>query len=192
MRNIDIKAATSTYSQSHYAHTEKSGWGIGGSFGVTYDKSSATTQNQADGQIQSQNRSQVGSTNGNLTIAAGNNLVVSGSQLGAATNGSSQQGKVDLQAANSLALLAGTDVVNSSSSSYVVRSTDYILSRKRILDTSTSTSTHSFGSTLAGNGLNLQSGSDTILQGSSLNAGKNGIAIQAGGAAQSKPAFYNT
>jgi filamentous hemagglutinin len=84
--DITIKAATSTYSQSTYKHTEESGLLTGDGMGFTIGSREQTDRSNADGTIQGQNRSLVGSTNGNLTLIAGNTAHVSGSDIVAAND----------------------------------------------------------------------------------------------------------
>ncbi len=85
-RDINIKASTSSYSQSYYNHTEESGLMSGGGIGFSIGNRSQTDQTSADGVLQSQNRSLVGSILGNLSLTAGNDAHVSGSDLTAAND----------------------------------------------------------------------------------------------------------
>ncbi len=84
--DINIKAATSTYNQSYYSHTTESGLMSGGGIGFTIGSREQTDQSNANGTLQSQNRSLVGSTNGNLTLNAGEHAKISGSDLIAAND----------------------------------------------------------------------------------------------------------
>jgi len=106
--DIIIAAASGSYNQSHYSHTQESGLMSGGGIGITIGSREQTDQYAADGSVQSQYRSLVGSTNGNLGITAGANAKVSGSDLIAANN-------IDLTAQN-ITLDTGLDREHSSES----------------------------------------------------------------------------
>jgi len=106
--DIIIAAASGSYNQSHYNHTQESGLMSGGGIGITIGSREQTDQYAADGSVQSQYRSLVGSTNGNLGITAGANAKVSGSDLIAANN-------IDLTAQN-ITLDTGLDREHSSES----------------------------------------------------------------------------
>jgi filamentous hemagglutinin len=55
--DVNIKAATSTYSQSSYSHTEESGLMSNGGLSISYGSREKTDQSNSNGTLQSQNRS---------------------------------------------------------------------------------------------------------------------------------------
>jgi filamentous hemagglutinin len=91
--DINILAATNSYSQSNYSHTSTSGLLFNGGPSITLGKREQTNRFDASDTVQSQNRSLVGSTSGNLNLKAGGNALVSGSDIIAANN-------IDLSAQN--------------------------------------------------------------------------------------------
>ncbi|EZP37303.1 filamentous hemagglutinin N-terminal domain-containing protein [Janthinobacterium lividum] len=85
--NITIDAATNTVYELRHLNTKKSGFMSSGGFGFTYGTNSTTVDQQRDATIQSGDaRSMIGSTGGTLTIAAGNGVKISGSDIAAATD----------------------------------------------------------------------------------------------------------
>lgn len=84
--DINIKAATSTYRQSQSVHTEESGLMSNGGLSITLGSRERTDKTDSNGTLQSQNRSIVGSTNGSLSLTAGTNAKVSGSDIVAAND----------------------------------------------------------------------------------------------------------
>ncbi|SFN59831.1 filamentous hemagglutinin family N-terminal domain-containing protein, partial [Formivibrio citricus] len=80
--NVTIQAATHTYSESHVKDVKESGLlGNGGSIGFTIGSRQQTDKNNQDGTTQSQSRSLIGSTDGSLTISAGKDATIRGSDL---------------------------------------------------------------------------------------------------------------
>ncbi|MBU6514040.1 MAG: hemagglutinin repeat-containing protein, partial [Betaproteobacteria bacterium] len=78
--DVTITAATNTASSSSYYEADHSGLFSSG-MGFTLGHSRQTDQTNGSGTTQSSSRSLVGSTNGNLSITAGNAATVSGSDL---------------------------------------------------------------------------------------------------------------
>ena len=181
MGNVNIAAATDTYGSDHYSHETTTGLQIDG-FNITDIGPETTSKARTDGSNQSENRSSLGTNSGKLTIMAGGNLVAQGADLAAKT------GAVTLAAANTIALLAGQDTLNQSSSTVIASNPNFFTKQHYTLDES-SNSLVNFGSTLNGEGLELQSGADIILQAADIKAGPStgsgqatgGIALDAGG-----------
>ncbi|WP_447737424.1 two-partner secretion domain-containing protein [Aeromonas veronii] len=77
--NLDIGTVTETRSESHFNKTSKSGLMGSGGIGFTIGKQSQSTDQQDV--TQSKAGSTIGSTRGNVTLEAGNQLNVAGSDL---------------------------------------------------------------------------------------------------------------
>ncbi|MFP1769411.1 filamentous hemagglutinin N-terminal domain-containing protein, partial [Lonsdalea quercina] len=79
--NVDISAATET--ESHYLLEEKSKSGLmsGGGIGFTVGKQSTRHEVDEKGTLQNQSFSTVGSSQGNVSITAGNKLHIGGADL---------------------------------------------------------------------------------------------------------------
>jgi len=80
--SVNIVAATSTVTEQHHKEVKEKGFLSGGGFGISYGERTTTTDQARDATTQSgQSRSMVGSIGGDLTIAAGDAIKVSGSDL---------------------------------------------------------------------------------------------------------------
>ncbi|MFM5342616.1 hemagglutinin repeat-containing protein [Aeromonas veronii] len=77
--NLDIGTVSETRSESHFNQTSKSGLMGSGGIGFTIGKQSQSTDQQDV--TQSKAGSTIGSTRGNVTLEAGNQLTVAGSDL---------------------------------------------------------------------------------------------------------------
>lgn len=79
----DLTLAAATESQTRYrlSETKKSGMLSSGGIGVTFGSASSKQQLKLDGTTQSQSASTVGSTGGNVTLVAGRDAHVSGSDV---------------------------------------------------------------------------------------------------------------
>lgn len=85
--DISIGAASETSKELHHRDVKESGFMSGGGFGFSYGTRTTTTDQERDAVIQSgQARSTVGSTSGALTIVAGKDLKIGGSDIVAATD----------------------------------------------------------------------------------------------------------
>ncbi|HEY6018972.1 MAG TPA: hemagglutinin repeat-containing protein [Candidatus Paceibacterota bacterium] len=84
--DVRIQAATSTSSTSSYSHTSESGLMSNGGLSITIGEREQTDKYDSNSTLQSQNRSLVGSTSGNLSIKAGGNALIAGSDLVAAND----------------------------------------------------------------------------------------------------------
>ncbi|UQV44301.1 hemagglutinin repeat-containing protein [Janthinobacterium lividum] len=85
--DISIAAASETSKELHHRNVKESGLMSGGGFGFSYGTRTTTTDQERDAVIQSgQARSTVGSTSGALTIIAGKDLKIGGSDIVAATD----------------------------------------------------------------------------------------------------------
>jgi filamentous hemagglutinin len=177
MGDVNISAATGTYGSAYYSHETTTGlqFGSGGNpFSLTDSGPDITTQARTDGARQSFNRSSLTSNSGNLNILAGNNLIASGTDLAA------KAGNLALTAGGTVALLAGQDTLNQSSSTVIVTNPNFFTKQRHTI-TDTYASLDYQGSTAQGNSIKVSSGSDTLLQAASLSAGRGGIALDAGG-----------
>ncbi|MCL6484522.1 MAG: hemagglutinin repeat-containing protein [Janthinobacterium lividum] len=84
---ISIEAASETSKELHHRNVKESGFMSGGGFGFSYGTRTTTTDQKRDAVIQSgQARSSVGSTSGALSIIAGKDLKIGGSDIVAATD----------------------------------------------------------------------------------------------------------
>ncbi|WP_261666541.1 hemagglutinin repeat-containing protein [Erwinia mallotivora] len=79
--NLAIAAATNTDSSWRFSETRKSGLMGTGGIGISIGSSKSLSEMRDKGSTQSQSASTVGSTGGNLSISAGKQLQVSGSDL---------------------------------------------------------------------------------------------------------------
>ncbi|MCX2201171.1 hemagglutinin repeat-containing protein [Pantoea agglomerans] len=80
-RDLAITAATEEQHSYSLKETKKSGMMSGGSIGVTFGSASTRQQLNRDGTTQSQSASAVGSTGGSVTLIAGNNAHIGGSDV---------------------------------------------------------------------------------------------------------------
>jgi len=101
-RDLAITAATEEEHSYSLKETKKSGMMSGGSIGVTFGSASTRQQLNRDGTTQSQNASAVGSTGGSVTLIAGNNAHISGSDVIAKKDISVVGGSVDIDTGNDL------------------------------------------------------------------------------------------
>ncbi|WP_416052249.1 hemagglutinin repeat-containing protein [Cupriavidus basilensis] len=117
--NVLITAGQNTREES-YAHEQKSSGlsafaGKGG-IGVSAGSNQANSAGHAVAVTQSDARSTVGATNGNVTISAGRDATILGSDLIAGRKeGNTTAGHIDIQAQN-IAVLAGVDHITQESS----------------------------------------------------------------------------
>jgi filamentous hemagglutinin len=79
--NVDILAATNTDTSWRFKETKKSGLMGTGGIGITIGSSKTTHDRREAGTTQSQSASTVGSTGGNVSITAGNQAHISGSDV---------------------------------------------------------------------------------------------------------------
>ncbi|MCA8104322.1 hemagglutinin repeat-containing protein [Burkholderia sp. BCCIQ04A] len=96
-RNVTVTTSQDTLQSSSYYNKKESGLMSGGGLSVSVGSSSLKTTNQS-AEV-SNNASTIGSLNGNLSIAAGNDLHVTGSDLIAAKNLSGTGANVTIDAA---------------------------------------------------------------------------------------------
>ncbi|MGV2880329.1 filamentous hemagglutinin N-terminal domain-containing protein [Pantoea vagans] len=103
----DLKIVTATNTQSTYSLKEvkKSGL-MGGGLGLSYGKQSAKSERNGDQVTQSDGRSLVGAGNGVVSMTAGNNTLIKGSDVIAG----GQNGEISVTAKN-IAIVAGQDQV---------------------------------------------------------------------------------
>ncbi|MDU1575226.1 MAG: hemagglutinin repeat-containing protein, partial [Pantoea sp.] len=79
--DLTIAAATDTQTSYRLSETKKSGMFSGGGIGVTFGSASSKQQLKQDGTTQSQSASTIGSTGGNVTLIAGHDARVAGSDV---------------------------------------------------------------------------------------------------------------
>ena len=79
--DLTIAAATDTQTSYRLSETKKSGMFSGGGIGVTFGSASSKQQLKQDGTTQSQSASTIGSTGGNVTLVAGHDARVAGSDV---------------------------------------------------------------------------------------------------------------
>ncbi|WP_217635118.1 hemagglutinin repeat-containing protein [Janthinobacterium sp. OK676] len=85
--NITIDAATNTVYELHHSSTKKSGFMSSGGIGFSYGTKTTTVDQERDATLQSgEARSSIGATGGALTMVAGNNVTIGGSDILAATD----------------------------------------------------------------------------------------------------------
>ncbi|MDN2676675.1 hemagglutinin repeat-containing protein [Janthinobacterium sp. SUN033] len=85
--NITIDAATNTVYELHHTSTKKSGFMSSGGIGFSYGTKTTTVDQERDATLQSgEARSSIGATGGALTMVAGNNVTIGGSDILAATD----------------------------------------------------------------------------------------------------------
>ena len=85
--NITIDAATNTVYELHHSSTKKSGFMSSGGIGFSYGTKTTTVDQERDATLQSgEARSSIGATGGALTMVAGNNVTIDGSDILAATD----------------------------------------------------------------------------------------------------------
>ncbi|MGF7224509.1 hemagglutinin repeat-containing protein [Pantoea agglomerans] len=101
-RDLAITAATEEQHSYSLKETKKSGMMSGGSIGVTFGSASTRQQLNRDGTTQSQSASAVGSTSGSVTLIAGNNAHIGGSDVIAKKDISVVGGSVDIDPGNDL------------------------------------------------------------------------------------------
>ncbi|WP_263054089.1 hemagglutinin repeat-containing protein [[Curtobacterium] plantarum] len=101
-RDLAITAATEEQHSYSLKETKKSGMMSGGSIGVTFGSASTRQQLNRDGTTQSQSASAVGSTGGSVTLIAGNNTHIGGSDVIAKKDISVVGGSVDIDTGNDL------------------------------------------------------------------------------------------
>lgn len=101
-RDLAITAATEEQHSYSLKETKKSGMMSGGSIGVTFGSASTRQQLNRDGTTQSQSASAVGSTGGSVTLIAGNNAHIGGSDVIAKKDISVVGSSVDIDPGNDL------------------------------------------------------------------------------------------
>lgn len=85
--NITIDAATNTVYELHHSSTKKSGFMSSGGIGFSYGTKTTTVDQERDATLQSgEARSSIGAAGGALTMVAGNNVTIGGSDILAATD----------------------------------------------------------------------------------------------------------
>ncbi|KXS32931.1 MAG: hypothetical protein AWT59_0940 [Candidatus Gallionella acididurans] len=177
MGDVNISAATNTYGSDSYRHETTTGlqFGSGGNpYSITDSGPDITTQARTDGTKQSYSRSSFTSNSGNLNIVSGGNLIASGTDLAA------NAGNLALTASGTVALLAGQDTLNQSSSTVIVTNPNFFTKQRHTI-TDTYASLDYQGSTVQGNSIKVSSGADTVLQAAQVTSGAGGINIDAGG-----------
>ncbi|EZI31188.1 putative AT-2 family transporter [Pantoea agglomerans] len=103
----DLNIVTATNTQSTYSLKEKKKSGLmGGGLGLSYGKQSAKSERNGDQVTQSDARSLVGAGNGVVSMTAGNNALIKGSDVIAG----GQNGDISVTAKN-IAIVAGQDQV---------------------------------------------------------------------------------
>ncbi|WP_081325946.1 hemagglutinin repeat-containing protein [Pantoea agglomerans] len=103
----DLNIVTATNTQSNYSLKEKKKSGLmGGGLGLSYGKQSAKSERNGDQVTQSDARSLVGAGNGVVSMTAGNNALIKGSDVIAG----GQNGDISVTAKN-IAIVAGQDQV---------------------------------------------------------------------------------
>ncbi|MEN4644550.1 hemagglutinin repeat-containing protein [Pantoea agglomerans] len=103
----DLNIVTATNTQSTYSLKEKKKSGLmGGGLGLSYGKQSAKSERNGDQVTQSDARSLVGAGNGVVSMTAGNNALIKGSDVIAG----GQNGEISVTAKN-IAIVAGQDQV---------------------------------------------------------------------------------
>jgi filamentous hemagglutinin family protein len=196
VHDINIAAATESRSEDHYHHESSSGLNMDLQLNITTDGPNLTTKSHLDGTTQSLSRSLIESGNGNVTAVAGNNIVISGSSIAVNSQAAARpasstdtetekessavKGQINLKAGNTIALLSGVDTLNQNSST-VLKTQNHLLSDQQRTITDTASSTDSYGSSLSGTAVNLESGGDILLQGAAVKAGTGGISMDAAG-----------
>ena len=176
MGDVNISAATNTYGSNSYSHETTTGlqFNIRDAFGITDSGPDITTQAHTDGTKQSFSRSNITSNSGNLSIVSGGNLIASGTDLAA------NVGDLALTAGGTVALLAGQDTLNQSSSTVIVTNPNFFTKQHHTI-TDTSSSLDYQGSTAQANSIKISSGADTVFQAAQVTAGAGGINIDASG-----------
>jgi adhesin HecA-like repeat protein len=85
--NITVDAATNSVYELHHSSTKKSGFMSSGGIGFSYGTKTTTVDQERDATLQSgEARSSIGATGGALTMVAGNNVTIGGSDILAATD----------------------------------------------------------------------------------------------------------
>ncbi|MDQ0432476.1 hemagglutinin repeat-containing protein [Pantoea agglomerans] len=103
----DLNIVTATNTQSTYSLKEKKKSGLmGGGLGLSYGKQTAKSERNGDQVTQSDARSLVGAGNGVVSMTAGNNALIKGSDVIAG----GQNGEISVTAKN-IAIVAGQDQV---------------------------------------------------------------------------------
>ncbi|MGJ0191331.1 hemagglutinin repeat-containing protein, partial [Pantoea sp. RRHST58] len=98
--DLTIAAATDTQTSYRLSETKKSGMFSGGGLGVTFGSASTKQQLKQDGTTQSQSASTIGSTGGNVTLVAGQDARVAGSDVIAKQDISLAGGSVTIDPGN--------------------------------------------------------------------------------------------
>ena len=176
MGDVNIAAATNTYSSDHYSHETTTGLQFSGGnpFSITDMGPDITSKAHTDGTKQSFSRSSFTSNSGNLSVMAGGNLIAGGTDLAA------NAGELALTAGGTVALLTGQDTLNQNSSTVTVTNPNFFTKQHHTI-TDTYASLDNQGSTAQGNSIKISSGADTVLQAAQLKSGAGGINIDAGG-----------
>ncbi|MEN4715812.1 hemagglutinin repeat-containing protein [Pantoea agglomerans] len=103
----DLNIVTATNTQSTYSLKEKKKSGLmGGGLGLSYGKQTAKSERNGDQVTQSDARSLVGAGNGVVSMTAGNNALIKGSDVIAG----GQNGEISVTAKN-IAIVSGQDLV---------------------------------------------------------------------------------
>ncbi len=107
MGDVNLSAATNTYSSDHYSHETTTGLQFSGGnpFSITDMGPDITSKAHTDGTRQSFSRSSFTSNSGNLSVMAGRKLIAGGTDLAA------NAGDLALTAGGTVALLAGQDTL---------------------------------------------------------------------------------
>jgi filamentous hemagglutinin len=101
--NVNVTAATNTYQDSEYHDLKQSGFSGTGGLGISYGSSERTDQYNGTSVTQSQSRSTVGSVAGNVSISAGEDVHIGGSDVvagKAAVDTTGATGNIGIQAQN--------------------------------------------------------------------------------------------
>ncbi|MFS2224863.1 polymorphic toxin type 25 domain-containing protein [Pantoea sp. B65] len=98
--DLTITAATETQTSYRLSETKKSGMFSGGGIGVTFGSASSKQELKQDGTTESQSASTIGSTGGNVTLIAGHDAHIAGSDVIAKQDISLAGGSVTIDPGN--------------------------------------------------------------------------------------------
>ena len=177
MGDVNISAATNTYGSDSYRRETTTGLQLssgGNPFSLTDNGPDITNKAHTDGTKQSYSRSSLTSNSGNLNIVSGGNLIASGTDLAA------NAGDLALTAGGAVALLAGQDTLNQSSSTLIVTNPNAFTKQRHTITDSYASLDYQ-GSTAQANSIKISSGADTVLQAAQVTASAGGINIDAAG-----------
>ena len=99
-RDLNITTATETETRYRLSETKKSGMFSGGGIGVTFGSASSKQELKQNATTESQSASTIGSTGGNVTLVAGRDAHIAGSDVIAKQNISLVGGSVKIDSGN--------------------------------------------------------------------------------------------